>query len=49
MNPLASSVLKPMKTDRDSPGGPEVKNPPANAGDTGLILGPGRLHAPHGA
>jgi len=23
------------------PGGPEVKNPPANAGDTGLITGPG--------
>ena len=24
------------------PGGSEVKNPPANAGDTGLIFGSGR-------
>ena len=38
----------------DFPGGPVVKNPPANAGDTvgevgggaGLIPGPGRLHMP---
>ena len=28
------------------PGGPVVKNPPANAGDTGLIPGPGRSHMP---
>jgi len=28
------------------PGGPVVKNPPANAGDTGLIPDPGRLHMP---
>ena len=27
------------------PGGPVVKNPPANAGDTGLIPGWGRYHA----
>ena len=27
-------------------GGPVVKNPPANAGDAGLIPGPGRLHVP---
>ena len=26
------------------PGGPVVKNPPANAGSTGSIPGPGRLH-----
>ena len=26
----------------DIPGGPVVKNPPANAGDTGLTSGPGR-------
>ena len=38
MNALAGPVLKPMKTDRDFPGGPVVKNPPVNAGDTGLIL-----------
>ena len=26
------------------PGGSVVKNPPANAGDMGLIPGPGRSH-----
>ena len=31
---------------QDFPGGPVVKNPPANAGDTGSIPGPGRLHIP---
>ena len=29
-----------------SPGGAVVKNPPANAGHTGLIPGPGRSHMP---
>ena len=29
---------------KDFPGGAVVKNPPANAGDTGLIPGPGRSH-----
>ena len=28
----------------DFPGGTVVKNPPASAGDTGLIPGPGRSH-----
>ena len=28
----------------DFPGGPVVKNPPDNAGDIGLIPGPGRAH-----
>ena len=28
----------------DFPGGPVVKNRPANAGDTGLNCGPGRFH-----
>ena len=28
------------------PGGSVVKNPPANAGDMGLISGPGRSHMP---
>ena len=32
----------------DFPGGPMVKNPPANAGDTGSIPNPGRLHMPQG-
>ena len=30
----------------DFPGGPVVKNSPANSGDTGLIPGPGRFHMP---
>ena len=29
---------------RDFPGGAVVKNPPANAVDTGSIPGPGRSH-----
>ena len=29
---------------KDFPGGAVVKNPPANAGDTGSIPGPGRSH-----
>ena len=28
------------------PDGPVVKDVPANTGDTGSILGPGRLHNP---
>ena len=28
------------------PGGPVVKNPPVNVGDTGLIPGLGRYHMP---
>ena len=31
---------------RDFPGGAVVKNPPANAGDTGSIPGPERSHMP---
>ena len=31
---------------RDFPGGTAVKNPPANAGDTGSIPGLGRAHMP---
>ena len=30
----------------DFPGGAVVENPPANAGDTGSIPGPGRSHMP---
>ena len=30
------------------PGGPVVKNPPANARDTGLIPGLGKSHMPPG-
>ena len=32
--------------ERDFPGGPVVKNPPANAGDTGSIPGLGRSYMP---
>ena len=35
-----------QKEKGDFPGGTVVKNPPANAGDTGLIPGPGRSHMP---
>ena len=31
---------------QDFPGGPAVKNPPANAGDTSLIPSLGRFHMP---
>ena len=34
------------KENRDFPGGAEVKNPPANAGDMGSSPGPGRSHMP---
>ena len=30
----------------DFPGGPVIKNPPANTGDMGLSPGPGRSHMP---
>ena len=30
------------------PGGSVVKNPPASAGDTGFIPGPGRFYMPWG-
>ena len=33
-------------SDRDFSGGTVVKNPPANAGDMGSSLGPGRSHMP---
>ena len=33
-------------TSEGFPGGSVVKNPPANAGDTGFIPGPGRSHVP---
>ena len=33
-----------LKDQMDFPGGTVVKNPPANAGDTGSTPGPGRSH-----
>ena len=38
----SKNTIKRVK--RDFPGGAVVKNPPANAGDTGSIPGPGRSH-----
>ena len=37
-------LLMEFKFPRDFPGGLVVKNPPAHAGDTGSISGPGRSH-----
>ena len=42
------SNSKVKNTVRDFAGGPVVKNPPANAGDTGLIPAVGRLHMSQG-
>ena len=36
------------QADRDFPGGAVIKNPPADAGDTGSFPGPGRSHMPRG-
>ena len=33
-----------LTTSWEFPGGPLVKNPPANEGDTGSTPGPGRSH-----
>ena len=41
---MSSKVEHP----RDFPGGPVVKNPPSNAGDSGSIPGPG-TKIPHAA
>ena len=43
-NVCSDTVFK--KEAGDFPGGTVVKNPPANAGDTGSIPGPGRSHMP---
>ena len=45
--PLVSEIIGEISEIQWSlvfPGGPGVKNLPANAGDTGLIPGRGRLH-----
>ena len=39
-------ILNPCNLMGDFPGGTGVKNPSANAGDTGSIPGPGRSHVP---
>ena len=38
--------LPSKKTGRGFPGGAVVESPPADAGDTGSCLGPGRSHMP---
>ena len=43
---VKSYLLTLKNTVLDFPGGTVVKNPPANAGDTGLSPGPGRSHMP---
>ena len=42
LHPLQKKILNLS----DFPGGTAVKNLPANAGDTGLIPGPGTSHMP---
>ena len=39
--------IKKKQNNQDFPGDPVVENPPANAGDTGSIPGPGRFHMLH--
>ena len=41
-----SENLKVRRIGEDFPGGAVVKNPPANAGDTGSSPGLGRSHMP---
>ena len=38
-----------LKSSRDFPGGPVVKNPPANAGNMGLIPNLGKSHVLQGS
>ena len=38
------NIVKQLYLPWGFPGGAVVKNPPANAGDTGLIPGPGKSH-----
>ena len=43
---IMDNYLKYKKNSWDFPGGTAVKNPPANAGDTGSIPSLGRSHMP---
>ena len=43
---LSWSQKHHLKNNKDFPGGPGVKNPPANAGDSGSIPSLGRPHIP---
>ena len=44
----ARSLQSSERTQLGFPGGSVVRSPPVNAGDTGLIPGPGRPHKPRG-
>ena len=43
---ISGGFFSHLKLFRGFPGGAVVKNPPANAGDTGSRPGPGRSHVP---
>ena len=43
---VGNHFLQKFEGIEDFPGGVLVKNLPVNAGDTGLIPGPGRSHMP---
>ena len=45
-SPRCQRGQQPEERMQDFPGGAVVKNPPANAGDTGSIPGLGRSHMP---
>ena len=46
-NRWEEAVFSSLKNELQGfPGGTVVKNPPANAGDTGSSPGPGRFHMP---
>ena len=45
-NASSQNYLTQKQGNMGFPGGTGVKNPPANAGDTGLSPGPGRSHMP---
>ena len=44
--PIFTTLSVNLRLFQDFPGGEMVKNPPANAGDTGSSPGPGRSHMP---
>ena len=46
---LIQIILILLKSVQGLPWGPVAKNPPANAGDMGLIPAPERSHMPRGA